>query len=89
MVRRRKDRADGRPLDARQPPEVQQRGRHDRARVAGRHDGRRAAVLHQPHGDVDGGVALLADGLRRRFVHAYRLAGLDDVQSARLRRVAG
>ena len=48
-----------------------------------------AAVLHQAHRDVDCGVALLTHGLHRRFAHAYRLAGLDDVQAGRLRRVSG
>ncbi len=78
-AQRRPDRAERRPLDARQHPQVQPRHRHQRASVARRDRDIGLAALdridRKPHRR---GLAAAAQRLARLLVHAHRDVGVDD-----------
>ena len=65
---------EGRPVDAGQAPEAQDRGGHAGPGVAGGHDRVGLAAPDEVGGDQDRGVLLLAQRQRRVLVHADDLA---------------
>jgi hypothetical protein len=71
------------PINARQSPELQDRGGHAGARVARGHERVGPALLDQVHGDHDRRILLGLQREGRRFVHPHDLAGRDDLDVRR------